>query len=190
MRLSFASLIQCLLSCSNDAASCWSHLAGTFFSLGKVCLKASWVSFNRASLCAMYRCRLLALYCSSLFASAWGSCSTPSHLRLRVWAGRECCGTLSTVTYPWAVSPFPSLLWFSVSVAGESLRWFFLFRSRFFLVEALILGTWSWDWPGLWGGTRASGKMSGGKDTARSFSVGKHYKHVGKLANKTEASYY
>lgn len=129
IKLSFASLIQSLLSCSNDAESCWLDLVGASVSLGKVCLKASWVSLNRASLCAIYRCRLLALYFSSLFASAWGSWSTPSHLRLR------------SVAYPCAGSPLP-LLRFAVS---ESL----LLRSwshfPFFLLGALSLGSRSWD---------------------------------------------
>lgn len=151
----------------------------SLLSLGKVCFNASWFSFKRASLCEMYRCRLLALYSSSLFSSAWGSSSTPSHLRLSM------VRALSSSTLP-LIGALPPLFSFvTVSSSNESLSCFLVLRqlpascSPLVLPVILSLGSWPWEGSKHCGGGEDTGKVSGGKDTTWCFAVGMRNTHLG-----------
>lgn len=98
----------------------------------------------------------MALYCSSLLASSWGSCRTPSHLRL----------SLACIPSPVSCAMALLLLVSSVNstIACESFWCVLLFWLQpepglaFFFLLALGLGSCSWIWVCSWG--HRSGEIS------------------------------
>lgn len=109
----------------------------------------------------MYRCRLLALYSSSLFSSAWGSSRMPSHLRLSLLC-----------TSPRTRSPLLVVSGVVASNDGKTFRPFcfvptlLMNCSPFFSPVVLLLCSRSWH--------RArgdTGKVSGGKDSTWGVTV-------------------